>query len=223
MTGRWKNFFAYSARHPFAATRDSCRAVAARLQGRSALRDGLPWMPWPAIAFLRERVEPGMRVFEYGSGGSTLFFAREGAEVVSVEHDAAWAEAVQERIEAERLENVEHLAVLPAPASGPAPQAPSALPEFDEMCFGEYVETIKSFPENHFDLVVVDGRARNSCVAAALDRVKLGGMLVLDNADRGRYRPARQTMKPFSRKVFRGLNPYQIDPGETMVWFVESA
>ena len=41
-----------------------------------------------------------------------------------------------------------------------------------------------------FDLVVVDGRARNACFHRAVPRLAPGGVLVFDNVDRQRYRDA---------------------------------
>ncbi|MEA2488493.1 MAG: hypothetical protein QOH21_285, partial [Acidobacteriota bacterium] len=61
----------------------------------SPIADELPWMTFGAIDFLDGYLQPGMRVFEYGSGGSTLFYLRHGASVVSVEHDAEWGDVVR--------------------------------------------------------------------------------------------------------------------------------
>ena len=44
--------------------------------------------------------------------------------------------------------------------------------------------------EGDFDLVVVDGRARNACFHRAITRLAPGGVLVFDNVDRQRYRDA---------------------------------
>lgn len=46
---------------------------------------------------------------------------------------------------------------------------------------------IKKFPDNYFDIVLVDGRSRPSCLFHSLNKVKKGGLLVLDNAEREYY------------------------------------
>jgi hypothetical protein len=162
--------------------------------GANSLDDVSPWMTFPAIRFLDHFLKAGMRVFEYGSGGSTLFFAERAGQVVSAEHDPAWATPVRERIHQRRCSNVELLLLPPQPA----PAATEADPSSFEHCvsgaavfrgwsFEEYAAAIERFPEQSFDVVMVDGRARPACAKRALKRVKPGGWLVLDNAERSHY------------------------------------
>src|SRR5438874_5429887 len=44
-----------------------------RKSNGSALEAGIPWLAFEAIEWLDGYLEPQMRVFEWGSGGSTLF------------------------------------------------------------------------------------------------------------------------------------------------------
>src|SRR5947207_12916151 len=69
----------------------------------ASIRDGelrdqqgnyVPWFTYPAIEALKNWDLSDKRVFEYGSGYSTLFWAAGAKEVVSVEHDAAWYEKI---------------------------------------------------------------------------------------------------------------------------------
>ena len=62
-------------------------------------QEGLPWLTFGAIRFLDGWLKPGMRVFEYGCGGSTIFLAARVKEVVSVEHDEGWARRVVQQFE----------------------------------------------------------------------------------------------------------------------------
>src|SRR5208337_277870 len=57
----------------------------------------LPWLAYPAIRFLDERLH-GRRLFEFGSGTSTLWYARRCQEVNSVENNPAWAQLVTSRL-----------------------------------------------------------------------------------------------------------------------------
>jgi hypothetical protein len=43
-----------------------------------------PWMPFDVIEFLGEQLRIGTHVFEYGSGGSTLFWVSRGAICVLI-------------------------------------------------------------------------------------------------------------------------------------------
>jgi len=62
--------------------------------GRQPADLELPWFSFGAIEFLKRHVRPEHRVFEFGCGGSSFFFARRAASVLSVENDAAWQQRV---------------------------------------------------------------------------------------------------------------------------------
>lgn len=149
-----------------------------------------PWMTFDTIAYLRQRVRPGWRVFEYGSGGSTLFWLSRGASCVSVEYDAEWYTRIQARLRAGwpvdyRLVTPEKTGVEGDPADPGA--YCSSLPEMRGKNFRRYAAQIDEFPDNTFDLVIIDGRVRNSCIVHAAPKVRPGGLLVLDNAERPHY------------------------------------
>ena len=46
-----------------------------------------------------------------------------------------------------------------------------------------YSGRINDFPDDHFDLVVIDGSHRNACIRNAAPKVKRGGVIVVDNAE----------------------------------------
>jgi hypothetical protein len=50
----------------------------------------LPWITYPMINFLDGRIKKDSRVFEYGSGNSTLWWAKHCKQVISVEYDKSW-------------------------------------------------------------------------------------------------------------------------------------
>ncbi len=155
------------------------------------LRVGLPWLCFDAIAALDRLDLRGWRVFEYGSGGSTLYWLRRGASVVSVEHDATWYARVRTLTPPDAP--LDYRLALPEPAQpGPVdPSDPAAYhsgdPAYAGYSFARYAAEIDAFPQEYFDLVLVDGRARPSCMLHALPRVRRGGLLILDNSDRAYY------------------------------------
>lgn len=53
-----------------------------------------PWMSFGAIDFLRRRLTPTTGIFEFGSGGSSFFFARRAGQVHSVENILEWQQRV---------------------------------------------------------------------------------------------------------------------------------
>src|ERR1700724_4668980 len=53
--------------------------------------------------------------------------------------------------------------------------------------FQNYVRTIDKYPDAHFDIIVVDGRARPSCVKHAVRKLRHEGYLIIDNTEREYY------------------------------------
>ena len=151
------------------------------------LRYDVPWWTFKAADrvadFLATR--PDARVFEWGSGASTVWLSRRSGSVTSIEHDARWAEIVEPVLPGNAVVRV----VGPTPATGGPEQQLSAKPGFEELDFAGYVDAMEGI-EGDFDLVVVDGRARNACFHRAITRLAPGGVLVFDNVDRQRYRDA---------------------------------
>ncbi|MHB8464490.1 MAG: O-methyltransferase [Acidimicrobiales bacterium] len=131
-----------------------------------AARDGLsvdrtgspvPWYTFPAVEFLSGLDFSGRRVFEYGSGGSTLWWAARAGEVVAVENDPGWYERVRPQLDSQRVTYV--LATERDP----------------------YVNAIAA--QGEFDVVVVDGFWRGRCAEVAHHCLREGGMFILDNSE----------------------------------------
>ena len=195
--------------------------------GATPLGDEQPWMTFAAVNFLRGWLRPHMSVFEWGSGGSTIFFARHAAHVLAVEHEMEWAERVRAACAAKGCANagVEHLA--PEPEEGAAQwdsSDPSAFAsggeQFCGLSFRRYVTAIDQFPDADFDLVVVDGRARPACLRRALAKVKPDGFVLLDNAERKHYAPTKALLDPARWEFhdFTGPGPYCRQFWQTHAW-----
>lgn len=146
------------------------------------LQFDVPWWTFKSAdrveAYLRTR--PRARVFEWGSGASTHWLSRRAGEIISVEHDAQWAESMLHSLPP----GIELKVVEPtASASG---GVRSAKPGFEGLDFTDYVGAIDGV-EGDFDLIVIDGRAREACLERSVDRLAPGGLIVFDNVDRARY------------------------------------
>lgn len=124
-----------------------------------------PWLTRASIEFLEAYLHRGMSGFEYGSGRSTQWFARRVAHLVSVEDDPVWYDRVKASLTAF---NVDYRFV--DTGSGSA----------------DYVDQLLSFRDATFDFIVIDGSFRDPCIAAAADKVRPGGVVILDNADERR-------------------------------------
>lgn len=71
------------------------------IAGKGTIEIGFPWLTVGAILALEQSVvRPQSRVIELGSGGSTIFFARRAAHVLSFETDSAFAPRVASALEA---------------------------------------------------------------------------------------------------------------------------
>src|SRR5688572_9711262 len=88
---------------------------------RYLLNHAAPWITFDAIDFLKARARPDMRVFEFGSGGSTLFWASLGAQVTSIEHNPAWYEILKPRLAGNS--RIDCRLVLPQPLTVPRADA----------------------------------------------------------------------------------------------------
>lgn len=148
----------------------------------------LPWWTFAAIrkvdAFLADR-GGAATAFEYGPGASTLWLARRCRRVVAVEHDPAWWPVLHRRVKG--LANVD-ARLVPGTPAGPEDPAPhrSAQPGWAHLDFSAYVAAIRE-AEGPFDLVVIDGRAREGCLREAQAHLAPGGLIVFDNPNRRRY------------------------------------
>ncbi|RDC68011.1 class I SAM-dependent methyltransferase [Rhodovulum sp. 12E13] len=154
------------------------------------IRLDVPWWTYRAIdrveGFLRRR--PGARVFEYGSGASTIWLSRRAGQVTSIEHHADWHARMQAAL-AVRPEGAKVDLRLVTPDAVPDPNAlyRSAKAGTEGRSFAAYARSIDT-PGELFDMVVVDGRARPACLRHALKRLAPDGLIVFDNSNRSRYR-----------------------------------
>ena len=172
---------------------------------------GLPWFTFGAIDFLHSWMRLDHKVFEYGCGGSTLFFAARAASVTCVEHNRNWMQSVIAALAERRLGNV-HIRHEPAGREPP-------------LSDSTYCRAL----DQPFDVIVVDGWAlgkctdddrravmsRAACFARAEKFVLPGGIIVLDDAwfDPGLEHHARD------RLSFRGVGPWRSGVSRTDVFF----
>jgi hypothetical protein len=139
----------------------------------------LPWYTYPAIEFLQQLDFSQKTVFEYGSGMSTLYWAARAARVVSVEDDEQWFHQVKSL-------------------------APANVELIFEPDLSKFADTIHRHGD-HYDVIVVDGPARGrtrlKCSRAAIDHLREGGLVILDNSD----------WLPESARLLRGSTLLEVD------------
>ena len=173
--------------------------------------------PWWTLRAGREvqgflDATPRARALEWGSGASTVWLGSLCESVVSIESDPHWATMVKGSVE-------NHVEIL-TPAI-PRRTHPSAIRSrrlgFRHLDFTDYVDAVDQV-EGDFDLIVIDGRAREACLEKALPRLAPGGLILFDNTNRRRYRRALRAHRDrivLTRHV--GLTPIVLWPTETSV------
>ena len=160
-----------------------------------------PWTSQAAIRTFEKVLTKEMIGFEYGSGNSTLFFAKQLKHITSVEHNAGWFEIVKNKLEQRNQNNIDYRFIPPVIPG--AEQTYSFYTDYHltgkdfqiRKEYHDYFSFVKGYPNEHFDFIMVDGRARVECCLNAIPKLKSGGIFVLDNSDRDRYKPVFTVLK----------------------------
>jgi hypothetical protein len=190
-----------------------------RLLHLNSTQDRKPWVTFGAIDWLSKRVNQNWHVFEFGSGGSTLFFIDRNVKLVSVEHDLCWFKDVCSLLDKEgHLNRLDYRFVPSENCEFGVPVASSSRFSAPNADYKKYVETIKEFPDETFDLVFIDGRARVECARHSLKKVRSGGFLLLDDSYRNDYKEIYQMLKDWKRRDFYGFGPYRCEASQTTIW-----
>jgi hypothetical protein len=167
----------------------------------------IPWFSYAAIDFLEEFLRPHMTVCEYGSGGSTLFFARRTKSVWSIEDNPKWFEMVSRRLREKAVQNVT-LKLYPF--------------DFKNPVAFEKSEYLHAMPDEKLDVIVVDGseewtQVRPICFRKAEARVKEGGIVVVD--DSWRYPDLRENNRAETFRIFQSVGPCRPGVTSTDIFF----
>ena len=129
-----------------------------------------PWLTPRATELLAEMLLPTDTGLEWGSGRSTLWFARRLKHLISIEDSREWYDIISKRLAEQKVTNVSyHFAPRPA--------------EDDSAINSEYVTLSSSVPDSSLGFALVDGNARAYCAEAVIPKIAAGGLLVIDNAN----------------------------------------
>lgn len=161
----------------------------------------VPWLTLPFNAFITDRLTSEMTVFEYGSGNSTLFYAKRVKMVVAVENDKKWMDEIK-----------------------------GSMPSNVELIFEnlknnqDRYNNAAALTGRKYDVIVVDGRERVKCIFNSLGSLTEKGVLVLDNSDRESYLPGIDFMmaKGFRKIDFWGIAPSYAHQTCTTVFYRSS-
>jgi predicted O-methyltransferase YrrM len=137
----------------------------------------LPWITDGAFDFLDNfisRQRRRLRVLEFGSGSSTLYFLERGCYVRSLEHSRTWYEKIERT--AESLGHSTQLDLV-----------------FHDRPYNNAIGT------GTYDIIFIDGRDRVQCLKSSLSSLSKGGVVCIDNTERkGRTRAMMPLLKDFN-------------------------
>lgn len=160
-----------------------------------------PWLTTQAVIFLDQLLKslPQSHMLEFGSGNSTLWFAQRAYRLISIDHDIRWHTVVKEQCQ--QFSNVD-LRLIP----------------------GTYYTICATFPDNYFDIILVDGKDRVRCIQESLRILKPGGIIMLDDAERTRYAPVFELLKNFPHTITEEKKPNK--SGELVtsqtIWWIKT-
>jgi len=120
-----------------------------------------------AIELLEHNITADTEVLEIGAGSSTVWFAEHAGHVTSFENNRDFYNTVLEELVARGLDNVQL----------------QFMPDYPTKGIG-----IKGV--DLFDVIVIDGRGRVHCVQECYKLLAPGGLLVLDDSQRPKYKTA---------------------------------
>lgn len=131
----------------------------------------LPWYTSPCLEWLMTLDLKDKRVFEFGVGDSTLWYRSQGAITSGVDSNYSWAS----KLCSWHGEDEEH-----------------------------YLSSIGILAQEYllpFDIVINDGDYRDKCTEQALNNLKPGGYLIIDNW----MQPTVQPTWPLTEKLIEGM------------------
>ena len=149
----------------------------------------VPWLTYPFVDFIRPRLHMDMTVVEFGAGQSTLFWASRVSQVFSVEDNPAWFAELRPQLPTNATVLLQTL----------DPNHP--------MVYAQAADQMKG----RADIVLVDGPERDLTLRNAVNLLRGGGVVVLDNAGRVGYADA--CLELTARQGFRRLDFIGMAPG----------
>jgi predicted O-methyltransferase YrrM len=157
--------------------------------------NAVPWITYGAIEFLEKNLNKNHTVFEFGSGASTLFFAKKVGKLVSLETNEKWFEIVGKKLAEIGSENVERSLMI------------------DGLENQNYENFAKNCGEK-FDFIIVDSIKRFQCCKNSIDALKAGGSIILDDSERENY---KKIFDFFAEKNFNKTDFFGIAPGQLRI------
>lgn len=149
-----------------------------------------PWMDPREVAVVQQYLDKSKTMLEYGSGGSTRYYAPKTGRYVSIESDVEWCNGVKRELNIGKAgSDYEHVSMIcQKPEVDPLP-CKTFVNSWDWLfgrCYTKLSEVNRYvtapstfFPDLRYDVVLVDGRGRPQCAVEALPLLKTDTSIVL--------------------------------------------
>ena len=144
----------------------------------------IPWFTYPIIDFISDRLSKDLEILEFGAGNSTLFFAQRVKTVVSIEHNEKWYKKISQL----------------------SPQNVKIILESNLHNYSKKASVLNK----KFDVIIIDGEKRNSCIINSVALLSESGVIVLDDSEREEYRSGISYLR---QNNFKSIDFWGIAPG----------
>ena len=166
----------------------------------------IPWLTYPFIDFIENRLHKDLKIFEFGAGNSSIFYAKKTKSVISIEHSPEWFKIIKSN-DKYKYENLDiRLVEIPKELEAKG---------YHTMAFtnteNEYVFSLKNTGKK-FNIVVVDGLFRNSCIIHSLESLTEDGIVFLDNTSKHYVKDLKLGTDFLADNGFRRLDFYGMGP-----------
>ena len=154
------------------------------------INEELPWITRESFHFINSVLSDNLSIFEFGSGGSSIFFLKRAKHFVSVEHNSDWYQKVSHLINSKNYSR-KKIDYFLRESSGQIEENYISISdkelELISNFYDDYISVIDSYSDNYFDLIIIDGKSRIKALDKSIPKLKCGGYLIFDNADRIHY------------------------------------
>jgi hypothetical protein len=122
--------------------------------------EAMPWITYPAFDFIDQFDFSNSKVFEWGSGFSTIWWSKRCKTITSVETNEPWVTTLKDKLK------------------------PNANVILAKLNIQAELDPFLTSGVN-YDVIVIDnnGPFRKHCCLASVNRLNEGGIIILDNSD----------------------------------------
>ena len=145
----------------------------------------MPMYTYPCYEWLNSIDWTNSKVFEYGTGYSTIWWQNKNVNYHAVEDNKQWYDMIKDKT------NIKH-----------------------EPEYNKYSQSIYNY-DFKFDVIVIDGTARFDCIKPTLEKIKDDGIIIFDNTDWHKNSKEELDKSDLIPIHFHGFKPLHVDSETT--------